>query len=1138
MTTCSCGTEQKEIDRESTVRQYADRFGFSNLSLNTETKPGNPFNPNKLYELANNPNVRASFDGPSLEIERSEDTFCPNFADHQEAYDRLVAEVELVEAATRSVPAAEVENAVDIEMVRTKVETIRTEAGQLSTAQLEEVREELTAMQEALAQRIDQPEGPPDRRRGPSDPPALDRLKSLHEETQQVVATHIEQELATRQDQDQNQSAVETEAQSESEGPSWPGSGSTSTTTTTPEDGPAAGPPETEADAGQSDTEATDEGQDEERVPSCDSCGQQEVRVERQSTARQLKSELEFRKLSLGVSADMSLFGDGRSFDVSLFGDNGSIDPSMDVDLDVDPSMDVNLEPSVELARNEDTFCGNFAGDEEAYHELLEDIDTVDRLATQEGPGQHIEESIDIEMVRTKVEHLPSEVPNLSAAELEQLKDELTAMQTSLSGRLEDLENSQAASHRESIGHSGRAQRLRNLQEQTQQILDYHITEALNERQQQPAQDRPAEPGGGSPETPEQQPDEQPAATPAEPPPCDTCGRDEVRVERQTTVRQLRSELEFRTLSFGGSVTPGLFDKEGEFDPGLDAAPSVETTATFKRSEDTFCGNFAGDEDAYEALVHDINATDRLADRYGPGEHLEDTIDIEMLRSKVQHLRTQVQDLSVEKLSTLKEELTAMQESVTARVKDLQNNQRWAKLRDELGLSSRIQRLQNLKTQAQNLVDNHITTELSTRQQQTQSAAGDQQPGGAPDVTGETAQPPSECERCEEEMAQVRRQGRIRQYTKDMELRELEVGVSVNLVTQTPTPKVNPTFERRPDRFCKNFDGDKNALKELKADVQLVANLADNNANGQYVEDAVNVEMVQSKLETLPESVEGLAESDLNELRDLVTEMRDQLTERIQDLENSQRRLLERARETLDLSSRLERLRNLKEQAVDVINQHLDPELDRRQQPGASPDDSPSSGAGTDGPAPSADSGADAGSDTGTGSRSDGDSGAGRGSNGASDGDTGGDGTAGSDGMSGTSGSSGSSDTNGASGSGTGDDGTGGDGEGASGDSGATSEETEPDADESGDGWGTDGQDSGPDEGDPEPGQEAGDEPDDEQSEDEEPNRRGGPEEDEPEEEEEEKETEREEEGPNQDDGPNQDEAPEEDGEPNHGPML
>ncbi len=254
---------------------------------------------------------------------------------------------------------------------------------------------------------------------------------------------------------------------------------------------------------------------------------------------------------------------------------------------------------------------------------------------------------------------------------------------------------------------------MNNLQEQTQRILDNHIAEEIDLRQQQARQDAPASPAEDTaPDGSKEQVDEQPTASPAEPPPCDTCGREEVRVERQTTVRQVQSDLEFRKLSFAGSVTPGLFDNEGSLDPSLDGGPSVETTATLKGNEDTFCGNFAGDEDAYEALVHDIKATDRLADRYGPGEHLEDNIDIEMLRSKVEHLRTQVRDLSTEKLTTLKEELTAMQESVAARVGDLRTNQRWAKLRDDLGVSSRIQRLRDLQTQAQKFVDNHITTEL------------------------------------------------------------------------------------------------------------------------------------------------------------------------------------------------------------------------------------------------------------------------------------------------------------------------------------------------------------------------------------------------------------------------------------------
>ncbi len=159
MTTCSCGTEQKEVDRESTVRQYVDRFSFSDLSLNKKTEVKNPFRPSALYELATAPNARADIEGPSLEIERSEDTFCPNFAEHQEAYDRLVAQAELIEAATQNVPAAEVETAVDVEMVRSKIEHLPSQVPNLSEAELEQLQDELTAMQASLSGRLEQLEG-------------------------------------------------------------------------------------------------------------------------------------------------------------------------------------------------------------------------------------------------------------------------------------------------------------------------------------------------------------------------------------------------------------------------------------------------------------------------------------------------------------------------------------------------------------------------------------------------------------------------------------------------------------------------------------------------------------------------------------------------------------------------------------------------------------------------------------------------------------------------------------------------------------------------------------------------------------------------------------------------------------------
>lgn len=920
MSTCSCGAEKKDVDRGNAVREATAGDDFWRPSWDDDgVKAQNPFDLNAVYDRVTDPDLKTSISTPELEWTRTEDSFCPNFSEHEEAYDKFVAQVDLVETAARRKSAEEVETYVDVELVRTKVETVRAEAGNLTTEQLAELRDELTAMNESLADRITRRDGQ-QVDEDPDGSPATRRLRRLREETEQVLETHIEQEMSEREKQAQNESRPE--ADERASGAEQRHRSGDAGATRNAEPGHGTAKQQSAPDA-------------------CGSCGQEEVRVERENAARQLRSELEFRELSLGGSFDISLFGD---------------------DSELDPTMDVNIEPSVTFERTEETFCGNFAGDQAAYNELINDIDTVERLATVEDPGRNIEESIDVERVQSKVEHLSTEVGNLSAAELTQLQTELTEMQEALSSRIEDLDTDQRDGIAATLGvddQSGRVRRLQNLEEQTQRVLDNHITEELGERQQQTAEASAGQPDAAvetersTPGTRGEQTAAQPshastaASTdeqPSEPPPCQGCGQQEVRVERQNRLRQITSEMEFRELSFGGSITPGLFDSEGNVDPDIEAGPKVKATATFEREASTFCGNFGGDQDAYDQLRHEIEAIDRLADRTEPGRHIENSIDVEMVRSKIEHLRREVQNLSATDLATLREEMTAMQESLESRIDELKTRPGWTRM-----LSDRTQRLENLKEQTEKVVENHVTAELAEREREAVDVDRD-----SPDESASTARRDAastrdggaaagadqqECTRCDEEMARVRRQGHTRQFLKETELRELDLGAGVNIFTGAPTPVASPKFERSADRFCKNFAGDDRAMGELENDLDAVANAANRNEVGQHVEESVDVDMVRSKLAELPDSIDDLMTEKLEELKGRLSEVRTTLSQRIEELRNDQR--LKRLRENVpgfpDLSRHARRLQSLKREATEVINQHIDPELARRQGPDTTP---------------------------------------------------------------------------------------------------------------------------------------------------------------------------------------------------------
>ncbi len=686
MSTCSCGAEEKQVDRQTAARQYASEIDFRDPSWDWSPEAANPFDPSNIYEQIKDPNLRSSISGPSLEFDRETDTFCANFAEHDEAYDRLVGEIKVTEIASDQDLEFQVEDAVDVERLRSKVESLRAEANSLSEAQLRELRDELTAMQESLSSRIrTMQEGGPRQNTA-----SLARLESLEQETRQVVQNHLTAELAERADQ--SRTPPDTEAAASEQ------------------------PPDRDATRSRSGTRTRQtQPADSEETPDpdpCETCGRQQERVTRQTTARQFRSELEFRTVSFGVSGGLELFGS---------------------DGTVDPTPSVSVDATANFQRTKETFCSNFSGDRAAYTDLVNDIDTVENLASRNGPGQYIEESIDVERVRSKIESLRTEVRDLSEAKLTQLREELTAMRESLTDRIQELQDNQQLSQlREMPGIddlSKRAQRLQNLEQQAQQVLDNHIEEELAHREQHtvgtdswrdrhPDGDRPS--GSTSREH----------ASDAEPEPqsCDRCDEDMRRVDRQTWLRQQTEEMELRELDVGVGVDP------------FTGAPSPTAAPTFDRTTDEFCANFAGDETAYHDLLTDIDDVATTASRNGIGQYVEDSVDVERVRSKLETLPESVEQLSTGRLRQVRDGLTEMRESLEQRVQELQNNQQWDRLRKVPGiddLSKRAQRLQNLKQQATEVIQQHLDEELLQRRLDQGRRPGADDPGGAPESAGD-----------------------------------------------------------------------------------------------------------------------------------------------------------------------------------------------------------------------------------------------------------------------------------------------------------------------------------------------------------------------------------------------------------------
>lgn len=655
MSTCSCGAEKKQVNRQTAARQYSSEIDFRDPSWNTDfdpetdINPTNPYDPTNIFDLAKDPNLRSGFSVSIVEFEREKDTFCPNFSEHEGEYQRLVGKVKDMEVATEQDPMFPAEEVIDVERLRSKVESLRAEANSLSEAQLQELRDELSSMRESLSSRIETlREG--DHRR---DTASLERLENLEQETQQVVQNHITAELAEREEQSQTQ----------------PG------------------------------TEAVDEGTPD--PAPCDTCGEQQERVTRQTTVRQYRSELEFRKVSFGLSGGLGLFGSSGT---------------------VDPSASVSATATANFKRNKETFCSNFSGDQNAYNKLVNDVDTVEKLADRNGPGQYVEEGIDVERVRSKIEALRTEVRDMSEAKLTQLRDELAEMRETLAERIKELENNHDPSRLQKLrGNEDRpeqAQRLQNLKEQAEQVVENHVEEELTERQQQTAateswRDRdvdedpsregaPDTPGSGS---------------------CERCDEDVRSVDRQSWLRQQREEMELREVDVGVGINPF-------------SGVSPITSPKFDSQRDEFCANFAGDETAYNNLLEDIDDVATTATRNEIGEFVENSVDVERVRSKLKALPDSAERLSTDRLRQVRDGLTEMRESLEQRVQDLQNHQQWERLRRLPGIddiSKRVQRLQNLKERANEAIQEHLDQELLQRrlEQGRQSSARDS--GGASD---------------------------------------------------------------------------------------------------------------------------------------------------------------------------------------------------------------------------------------------------------------------------------------------------------------------------------------------------------------------------------------------------------------------